>query len=245
MGLVPLLLLNSALLFGLRHGVDWDHIAAITDISGSSEDSSRGFLNATSYILGHALVIIILGVLIVLLGIKLPDYIDAIMEPVVGITLIALGLWLLYSVIFRKDEFKLISKWMLLFKGLKKLGNLFHKNIIHTHPKENNEVGLKTAFLIGVAHGIGAETPTQVLLFITAAGTGGIGLGLLMVLTFVLGLIISNTIITLLALKGYRSANKNPKILLTIGAINGIFSLILGILLLTGNASILPELTWN
>ena len=28
----------SAFLFGFRHGIDWDHIAAITDITGSQDD---------------------------------------------------------------------------------------------------------------------------------------------------------------------------------------------------------------
>ena len=28
----------SAFFFGFRHGIDWDHIAAITDIAGSQED---------------------------------------------------------------------------------------------------------------------------------------------------------------------------------------------------------------
>lgn len=235
MDLFPFLLLNSALLFGLRHGLDWDHIAAITDLTGSEQNSSKAFFNATSYILGHALVIIVLGVLIVLLGIRLPDYIDQIMEPVVGLTLILLGLYLLYSVIFRKKEFKLVSKWMLIF-------NLFHKNISHHHPKKHSEVGLKTAFFIGVAHGIGAETPTQVLLFITAAGVGGISIGMLMVTAFVLGLIISNTLITILSIKGYGKIKNNPRILLTLGALNGIFSLALGILLISGNSSILPSI---
>ncbi len=32
-----LLLIFSALVFGLRHGIDWDHIAAITDITASQE----------------------------------------------------------------------------------------------------------------------------------------------------------------------------------------------------------------
>src|SRR4029453_15385771 len=63
----------SALLFGFRHGIDWDHIAAITDITSSQEDRGLALEYGTIYALGHALVVFLIGVLAIVLGAKLPD----------------------------------------------------------------------------------------------------------------------------------------------------------------------------
>ena len=47
----------SAFLFGFRHGIDWDHIAAITDITSSQEERGLALEYGTIYALGHALVV--------------------------------------------------------------------------------------------------------------------------------------------------------------------------------------------
>jgi len=47
---------------------------------------------------------------------------------------------------------------------------------------------------VGVIHGLGAETPTQLLLFLMAAKLGGTGAGLLGLLMFIVGLLAMNTL---------------------------------------------------
>lgn len=54
------------------------------------------------------------------------------------------------------------------------------------------------AFSIGVAHGIGAETPTQIALFAAAAGSGKL-IGSALVVTFLAGLFIANMIVATFA----------------------------------------------
>ena len=46
---------------GFRHGFDLDHVAAITDISGSQVFRLRAFVLSTLYALGHALTVVALG----------------------------------------------------------------------------------------------------------------------------------------------------------------------------------------
>ncbi len=50
-------LIVSSLLLGLRHGVDWDHIAAITDIAATQDSPRRGFALGIVYAFGHGLVV--------------------------------------------------------------------------------------------------------------------------------------------------------------------------------------------
>ena len=55
-------LMVTALGLGFRHGIDWDHIAAITDLTGSQESGRRSMVLATFYALGHAAMVFALGV---------------------------------------------------------------------------------------------------------------------------------------------------------------------------------------
>src|SRR5438093_9481200 len=90
-------LLISAFGFGFRHGIDWDHIAAITDITSSQESPREGLYFGTLYALGHAVVVFVIGLVAILAGKKLPDSVDEIMGRVVGVTLLLLGVYVFYS----------------------------------------------------------------------------------------------------------------------------------------------------
>src|SRR2546425_5689393 len=69
---------------------------------------------ASLYALGHAFVVVLLGVAALLLNAVLPDWVDPILEKVVGVTLLVLGAWVIYSVVQYargKGEFRLRSRW--------------------------------------------------------------------------------------------------------------------------------------
>src|SRR6266540_3938799 len=113
-------LLVAAFWFGFRHGIDWDHIAAITDITGSQEDRRQSMLFGTLYALGHATVVFVLGLLAIVAGKKLPEGVDHAMTRVVGVTLLLLGVYVFYSLVRHGRDFRLRSRWMLIFTGVRK-----------------------------------------------------------------------------------------------------------------------------
>jgi len=236
-----------ALLLGLRHGIDWDHIAAITDVTGTSTHKKEAFWLALLYVVGHALVVVLLGIAAIAIGVNLPEWVDPLMEKFVGITLIFLGAWLLITIWKQGKNFKLKSRWMLILESLNRLSLFFHNKIPHRHEhQEMRESGgkniWKTAFSVGMIHGVGAETPSQVLLFITAAGVGHGTTGILLLLTFVLGLIVSNTAISVLSILGYAQAKNNSKIYLILGLVTAGFSLFLGFVYLFNLGIMSPPL---
>ena len=222
----------SVLLLGIRHGFDLDHIAAISDIVSQTQNQKKAFLNGLFYIFGHAVAVIFLGILAIILGISLPSWVDKVMGPVVGITLILLGSWIILSVLVKKREFKFVSRWMLIFKIFIHLYNhLFGDR--HHHPIEYPQnFGIRSSYILGTVHGIGAETPTQVLLFVTAAGLGGIS-GSLLLLIFVTGLLTSNSVVLILSIFGFINAKKY-KIYSIIGLFAGLMSLIVGLTFILG-----------
>lgn len=241
----------TTFVLGLRHGIDWDHIAAITDITGSAENTKKSFFLATMYVLGHATVIIVLGLLAVVFNLQLPSWVDALMEPLVGITLVILGVWLLVNILLHGKNYELKSRWMLIFSTVAKITRFIKAKTTHSHPHGHGHthvhshlqnISTKTAYIIGAIHGIGAETPTQILLFIAAAGVGGRFAGAMILLTFVAGLVISNSLITLAALFGYAHSHRHSVIYMIIGVATALFSLITGLIFLFGHGGILPEI---
>jgi high-affinity nickel-transport protein len=344
-GGVSLSLIGGAVALGFRHGIDWDHIAAITDITSTSAtpptpretslmsepgimltDESDHSINpggplhshgrgvheheaspaatvrepsfalpsrvpmmasalaggaagammpaggvraepsgayqqfvgsqgrpwalGTMYALGHGTVVTILGLLAILAASVLPDWIDPLMERVVGVTLIILGLYLSYSVYryFRGGgEFRLRSRWMLVFAGIRNAYGWAQAKISggkeHAHVHAADQYGWKTAYGIGMIHGVGAETGTQALIIATAAGASSKGTSVVVLLTFVVGLLISNTMVTVMSTTGFVSASRRQWIYVGAGLVAAIFSLVVGTIFLLQSADQLPDLS--
>jgi high-affinity nickel-transport protein len=268
-------LLVSGFWFGVRHGIDWDHIAAIADITGSQDERRGALWLGTVYVLGHAAVVFVLGLIAIAFGDLLPSGIDEVMGRIVGVTLIVLGVYVFVSLVRHGRDFRLRSRWMLLFSGIRRssrwvrsrlrngdtadraddrtgsgdpslLHHGHHGRPGHHHhgqPERDDtfvNYGTGTALGVGMIHGVGAETPTQVLIFIAAAGAGGTVVGIAVLLAFIVGLVLANSIITIGSAVGYLSASRNFAVYAAVGVLTAGFSLILGVLFVFGKESVLP-----
>src|SRR5436309_2510577 len=270
-------LLATALVLGFRHGFDWDHLAAITDVTSTTataeaaeldheavherataaapahghggpeelathetrpdgpshphppaptrflSEQRRALLLGSLYALGHASVVALLGTLALLFGAVLPDWVDQVMGPVVGLTLLLLGIWVfvsLYQYWRHGHEFRLRSRWMLVFDSFRYAWRRFQARLHgheHVDPVEMSSYGARTAFGVGMIHGIGAETGTQVLLIAAIGGAGGAGLGVPMLVTFIVGLLISNSVVVLITATGFIATRDRERLYLGIG----------------------------
>ena len=91
-------------------------------LSGLPVEQRRALFLGTMYALGHGSIVTVLGLAAILGSDFLPASIDPIMERVVGVTLILLAAYLFYSVyrFFRGGgEFRIRSRWMLVFAGIR------------------------------------------------------------------------------------------------------------------------------
>ncbi|MBA2610305.1 MAG: hypothetical protein H0U92_15310 [Actinobacteria bacterium] len=113
------LLLLTTFGLGLRHGVDWDHLAAITDITGSEFERRRSAMLAVLYALGHGAAVLALGAIAIVAGEHLPTWIDPVMERLVGVTLLVLAVFLVRSL--RRGDVAPVSRGVLLFRALGRL----------------------------------------------------------------------------------------------------------------------------
>ena len=104
-----------AFFLGARHGFDFDHLAAISDITSSQTSSKKGIIYASLYVLGHGLVILLFGSIAIFLGKYLPKNYDRFFEIIIGITLIILGLYVIFSLFKNWKKFRIKSRWMIIF----------------------------------------------------------------------------------------------------------------------------------
>ena len=298
-------LLITALVLGLRHGIDWDHLAAITDITsttgaaqaaeveheaehqhhsghqhghgGDEEVHAHGTTDTdhephepltplspasprrlfqlerwpvilgTLYALGHGVMVAILGALALTFGTLLPDWVDPLMGRIVGLTLVLLGIWVfisLYNYARHGAEFRLRSRWMLAFDSIRYGWRRFQAWLhghAHAEPLEMSSYGPRTAFAVGMIHGVGAETGTQVLLIAGIGSAASIGLGIPMMIAFILGLLITNTLIVIISASGFLASQSRRWLYVVVGLIAGIFSLIVGAAFLFGVEGLLPS----
>jgi hypothetical protein len=112
----------------------------------------------------------------------------------------------------------------------------------HVAPLEMSSYGRRTAFGVGMIHGIGAETGSQALLIAAVGGASGAGLGIPMLLAFVVGLVASNTVIVVVSATGFVAGQVRRPVYIAIGVLAGIFSIVVGVTFLLGSESLLPDL---
>lgn len=228
-----LTILGFGLAAGIRHGIDFDHIAAITDITGSQKKGFMAVFYSALYGFGHGAMVIMLGIILLLLGQNLPGNINNLAEKAVGITLLLLGFYVLFSITRDGKNFKMRSRWMLVLDAISTGYHKLLHNFEFSHPHHTlreEKYGPATAAGIGLIHGIGAETPTQVGAFLVLLGIGKGPKAILFLLCFVLGIFISNLIVAALSFYGYKKIMRNERLYLSVGIITAVFSIILGLI---------------
>jgi high-affinity nickel permease len=267
------LALVSAAVLGFRHGLDYDHIAAITDISSVQSKARDAMRYGLLYVAGHATTVAALGSAAVVFRIALPAASDRWAERLVGITLLVLGLYVL-GTFFRPSthSHRPRTRITLLINGALwiywRLSLIFGGTRVEPPQVFKDGYGTTSTFLVGVIHGLGAETPTQILLFLMAANLGGTGAGLLGLLMFIVGLLVMNTLMCgaaaglysmdkVLAWLAPGGASRNPlsrmltAMLTALGSnalpgltlLTSAYSIVVGMIFLLGSAAKLPSLT--
>ena len=102
------------------------------------------------------------------------------------------------------------------------------------------EYGSGASMSIGVVHGIGAETGSQALLLAAAAGATSALTGSFLLIAFVVGLVVSNTLIAIASTTGLLGTNRHYKFHTALGIVIAVFSLIVGSMFMLGTSDSLP-----
>jgi high-affinity nickel-transport protein len=101
----------------------------------------------------------------------------------------------------------------------------------------------KSVFAIGMLHGIGAETPSQLTLFFLTANLGGTSRGMMGLAAFTIGLVAMNGLMTASMGGAFRASGHHPRFYKAIAWTGAIYSCALGLIFLFGISDKLPSLS--
>ena len=148
-----------ALVLGLRHATDPDHLAAVTTLlAGAHERATRTAARlGLAWGLGHATSLFAFGVPIVLFKAYLPERVEQGAETAVGLLIVGLAIWLLVR--WRRGLFHL---HLHAHERLHAHGHV-HGRDAHPHRTRPARRPLQ-AFAIGLLHGVGGSAGVGILL---------------------------------------------------------------------------------
>jgi hypothetical protein len=130
----PLVALAVALLLGLRHPLDPDHLAAVAAMARGSR--RRPLLIGLGWGAGHATTVVALGVPVVLWTAAMPESVHQVLEASIGVVILALGVRLMIR---------------------------HGRGELHAHPHRPPR-SWREAYVVGVVHGAGGSAAIGLLL---------------------------------------------------------------------------------
>ncbi|MEO8295284.1 MAG: cytochrome c biogenesis protein CcdA [Gemmatimonadota bacterium] len=194
----PWTVLLVAILLGLRHATDPDHIAAVSTLvlGDRKEGARRARVLGTAWGLGHGLTLFLFGLPVVLFRKYLPGPAQQGAEIAIGAIIVILAVRLLLR--WRRGEFHAHPH---LHQGVRHEHPHLHEHADHAVHTEVHQhahaeaIGRSpfTAFGIGLVHGIGGSAGAGILLVSAAPTTTS---GVVALLLFALGTAFSMTLIT-------------------------------------------------
>ncbi len=176
-----LVVVAAALLLGLRHAADPDHLVAVSTLVAreSRRPVRRSTLVGLSWGAGHGTTLVAFGLPIVLFGRHLPERLQVAAEALVGVVIIVLAVRLL--VMWRRGGFHAHDHAH---------GSVVHR---HLHPHaataghEHDHALLRSpsqAYALGLVHGAAGSAAVGILLL---ASIGDRGVALLALVIFAAG----------------------------------------------------------
>lgn len=161
-------------IFGLRHAFDADHILAISTLNSRNKNYKSALLNGLFWGIGHTSVLLVAAFFVLMVGKNIPESFSNIFELGVGVMLIILGA-------------KTIRDFLVSRRSSQ-------TRVSHNHFPVGRHAH-KTSFLIGIIHGLAGSAA---LLIVVVSTVKSLFLGLIYILMFGLGLIISMALFSMI-----------------------------------------------
>src|SRR6266545_2014314 len=213
-------ILAYSLVFGLKHALEPDHLAAVSTIAVEHKCLVGSSLVGAVWGVGHTMSLLLAGLVVILLGFDLREEYLTPVEVIVALMLIGLGaraLWILWRE--RKNK-----------SGVEPREALNHN---HTHQDHSNSVWERIGvrpLLIGMVHGLAGSAALLLLLISVIPSTA---LKIVYILVFGVGSIAGMVIMScMVGLPTHLMAARFLKLSLGVRALADLFSLGFGIWLL-------------
>jgi ABC-type nickel/cobalt efflux system permease component RcnA len=234
MDLSWLFILLTGLGLGFAHALDPDHVVAVTTLVCNNKSLRKSVTSAIVWGLGHTVVLLIAGLLVLALKVVIPDSLICIFEIAAAVLLIILGAWVIRPLIAEKmhghthenhdDEHHHDDHTH---------GHSNSHTHEHPHPHEHGHSHLHKSAFTGAIQGLGGSAA---IMLVTLTTVSSVELGLIFIVVFGVGVITSMVCIAGLvgSIIAYTAANLE-KVHRIIVAATGSASIIIGILIIIYN----------
>lgn len=209
-----LLTLFLGFFLGIKHAFDADHIIAVSTMVTEHKNPFKASLVGTFWGIGHTTTLFIVGIIVLLLKITIPENVSLSLEMIVGFVLVLLGI----KAIREKQESLHMHTHT-------------HDQESHIHPhlhgNHNHWHKHYHSFTIGLIHGLAGSGALMILVLSTI---NEIFQGVYYILLFGIGSIIGMTVISFfVGLPFIYSAKKFPYIEKYLRVVAGILSIVFGL----------------
>lgn len=168
-------ILTTGFLLGIQHSFEPDHVAAVSTFATRAGGLKKSAWIGALWGLGHTSVLLLVGLLVLLFRISIPQAFSQFFEFLVGVMLLYLGLLLLKNIWIDKVHIHKHHH-----------GQTSHTHF-HSHKKGAEHQHAHRSFFVGMIHGLAGSAGVVLLIL---ASISSITEGVLFILTFGLGSIL-------------------------------------------------------
>lgn len=219
--MTPLATLTLGLLLGLKHAFDSDHLIAVSTIVAREQSPWRSLWIGLFWGLGHTLMLLAVGVLVLGLQLEIPDSLGLSLECLVGVVLVGLGVTTLLDCWKKR-----VHVHSHIHEGSLHSHFHAHENTLthqHAHPLA---LGAKP-LMLGMVHGLAGSAALMLLVLTTIPSPT---LGLVYIAIFGCGSVIAMGLVSLVMALFFSLATErlhalNQGIRLTVGTLSATFGM--------------------
>ena len=167
----------------MLHALDADHIMAVTGLAATQSNTIKNLRFCIRWAMGHGIAVLLIGGMVILLGMAIPERLSAVAEAMVGGVLIIVGLWVFF------DLFRLqVHIHSHQHDGLPRHTHWHrHDSDASVSHAQSQHLHSHSALFVGLLHGTAGAAPLLVLLPVSAMDSPVTGFTYL--LLFCLGVI--------------------------------------------------------
>jgi len=229
-------LLSLGFLFGLKHALDADHVAAILTIATENRTFWRSSLIGFCWGVGHTVILFVIGTAVLLFKLTIPSAWAKLFEVAVGVMLVGLGMSVAFAL--WRERVHLHAHYHehppspgAPGRAPSRQHGEQHRHL-HSHSGGAHHDHLHRfrleykSLAVGMVHGLAGSAA---LLLLVLAAVPSLGVGLLYILVFGAGSILGMVFLaTALNIPFAMSAERTARVHQTLRAAAALFSIVLG-----------------
>ncbi len=216
-----IMILLTGFALGLGHSLDPDHVIAVSTLICNNPNLRKSIASATVWGTGHSIVLFIVGLLVLILRVMIPEGAVTIFELAGGVLLVILGILVIKPIVAgRVHTYRHHAR-----------GSMNSHQQAHVTDIKEESTHLHRSAIAGVLQGLGGSAA---LMIVTLMTVSSVELGLVFVLIFGAGVILGMISVACLvsSLLAY-TASRLEKVHEGIMAVTGSAAIVFGIFLIT------------